>query len=252
MSRTQPRTQREAHLVRVLGRDVRLLVTGDGDGDPILLLNGLTRPLESWAAFTENLSGRTVISFDTPGVGGSPTPLAPMSIPMLAALAAALLDELGLRSADVLGFSHGGGVAQQLAADSPQHVRRLVLAATSCGVGATPGSQPTLRSLRPPEGSADWPRTDSVGTLWNAMAIAGWSSIPFLSAIAAPTLVVCGDRDRVVPLVNRKVLARRISGAQLLLLPAGHDLQRPGPARLLADAVVPFLAVAPLPHAAVG
>src|ERR1700675_4795966 len=104
-----------------------------GEGDPLLLINGMTRPLQSWESFTQQLPGRTIVSFDAPGVGGSPTPLLPLSMPALAALAVAVLDAAGMDDADVLGFSHGGAVAQQLAGDAPGRVRRLVLVATSCG-----------------------------------------------------------------------------------------------------------------------
>ena len=126
-------------------------------------------------------------------------------------------------------------------------MRRLVLVSTSCGVGATPGDTGSLRRLRAPSGSAAWPRTDPLGAVWHSMAIATWSSIPFLGAIRAPTLVVCGSHDRVVPATNSAFLARRIPGAGLVMLAAGHDLQRRGPAHALAAAVEPFLGAA---HAA--
>lgn len=213
----------------------------EGDGEPLLLLNGLTRPLESWRGVGRELAGRTLISFDAPGVGGSPTPLVPMSIPMLAALAAAVVAEAGYSRADVLGFSYGGTVAQQLAHQSPAVVRRLVLAATSCGVGATPGNSEALSSYRPPLDAALWPRPNRVGTLWHYVALTGWSSIPFLGTLSGPTLVVCGTRDRLVPPANSALLARRIPGARLQLLAAGHDLQRTGPARPFARAVDAFL-----------
>ena len=76
---------------------------------------------------------------------------------------------------------------------------------------------------------------------FHAFAFMTWSSIPFLGAIQVPTLVVCGDKDRVVPPVNSRVLANRIPGARLVTLPAGHDVQRPRPARALAHAVACFL-----------
>ncbi len=213
-----------------------------GEGTPLLLLNGLTRPLESWISFTRALKGRAVVSFDAPGVGASPTPILPLSISTLAGVAAAALDEAGFERADVLGFSHGGAVAQQLAAHAPSRVRRLVLVSTSCGLGATPGTDAALSALRagsaPDSGSAP----NLIGALWHSLAISNWSSIPFLGAIRAPTLVVCGSRDRVVPPENARVLASRIPGAELVMLPAGHDMQRPAPARTLAGAVERFLA----------
>jgi poly(3-hydroxyoctanoate) depolymerase len=239
VNKPRPRAQ-DSQIVRVRGLQVRIRI--EGEGDPLLLLNGLTRPLESWAPFVEGLDGRTIVSFDAPGVGGSPTPILPLSISMLAEIAASVLDEAGLDAADVLGFSHGGAVAQQLAFQSPARVRRLVLVSTSCGIGATPGIQDALRALRRRSDPNPWPRPDFVGALWHSLAISTWSSIPFLGAIRAPTLVVCGSRDRVAPPANSTLLARRIPDASLVMLPAGHDLQRTGPASALVDAVEPFLA----------
>jgi pimeloyl-ACP methyl ester carboxylesterase len=164
----------------------------------------------------------------------------PQSIPALAALAVAVLQAAGLDAADVLGFSHGGAVAQQLAADVPAAVRRLVLVSTSCGAGATPSrGRAVLRALTPVD--HPWPQSDPWGLLWQSLAFSSWSSIPFLGAITAPTLVVCGTHDRVVPPANSRVLASRIPGSSLVMLPAGHDLQRPEPARALAGVVEGFL-----------
>ena len=214
-----------------------------GEGDPLLLINGMTRPMQSWEPLIRELSGRTVISFDAPGLGASPTPVLPLSIPALAALAVDVLDAAGVDEVDVLGFSHGGAVAQQLAYDNPALVRRLVLAATSCGVGATPGSgRDGLRSLRTSGGVSPWPRADAMGLFWQSLAFSNWSSIPFLGSIEAPTLVVCGTYDRVVAPANSRVLAGRIPGASLVVLPAGHDLQRADVAKQLAGVVEDFVA----------
>ncbi len=213
-----------------------------GEGEPVLLLNGLTRPKESWGPFAQALSRRTIVTFDAPGVGGSPNPILPLSIVRLAGLAASILDAVGLAHADVLGYSYGGAIAQQLAVDAPTRVRRLVLVSTSCGIGATPGGPYAFGSLRPSPEQNSWPRPNVLGTWWQSLAISTWSSIPFLGSIQAPTLVVCGARDRVAPPANSALLARRIPGADLVLLPAGHDLQKRGPARMLADTVGPFLA----------
>jgi len=213
----------------------------EGDGDPVLLLNGLTRPLESWRPFAESLHGRTLISFDAPGVGGSSTPFLPLSISTLATLAAAVLDEAGVDRADVLGFSHGGAVAQQLAAQAPARVRALVLVSTSCGVGATAAGNSAMSASPKRSDARSWPSPDAIGALWHSLAISSWSSIPFLGAIRAPTLVVCGSCDRVVPPANSTLLARRIPDAELVMLLAGHDLQRRGPADALAARVTEFL-----------
>jgi pimeloyl-ACP methyl ester carboxylesterase len=223
-------------------RGLEIAMRVQGEGDPLLLINGMTRPLQSWDPFTQELPGRTVVRFDAPGVGDSPTPMVPLSMPGLAALAVAVLDAAGFEEADVLGFSHGGAVAQQMAADSPDRVRRLVLVSTSCGAGAIPSrGRAVLRSLGAAGGRSPWPPVDAWGALWQSLAFSSWSSIPFLGSIAAPTLVVCGTHDRVVPPANSRVLAGRIPGASLVMLPGGHDLQRAEPARALACAVEEFL-----------
>lgn len=216
-----------------------------GEGPPLLLINGMTRPLQSWKHFALELTGRTIVSFDAPGVGGSPTALLPLSMAGHAALAAAVLDAAGLAEADVLGFSHGGAVAQQLARDVPDRVRRLVLLATSCGVGATPSrGRAMMRTVGSAADEIPWQFADVVGLLWHSVAISSWSSISFLGAISAPTLVVCGTRDSVVAPANSRVLARRIPGASLVMLPAGHDLQRADHAKALVRIVEDFLHLA--------
>ena len=220
----------------------RIAMSVQGKGDPLLLVNGLSRPLQSWGPFSSELKGRTVVSFDAPGVGGSPTPIRPLSIAELATLAVAVLDAAGLAEADVLGYSHGGAVAQQMAHDAPERVSGLVLASTSCGVGATPGTTTDiLRHLGSSLDGKPWPLPDPLGLLWQTLAVSNWSSIPFLGSIQAPTLVVCGSRDSVVPPSNSQVLARRIPHTTLVLLPGrGHDLQRGDSAKALARAVQNF------------
>jgi pimeloyl-ACP methyl ester carboxylesterase len=231
----------ESHLPYVPGQRIAMRV--QGKGDPMLLINGMTRPIESWDTLTARLPGRTFISFDAPGVGASPTSVGPVSIAKLARLAAAVLEAAGFEAADVLGFSHGGAVAQQLAYETPAKVRRLILASTSCGVGATPGRTRDIpRSLGRPLNGTTWPVPDPFGLLWQSLAVSSWSSIPFLGAIQVPTLVVCGSRDRVVPPCNSRVLARRIPGASLVMLSErGHDLQRGETAKALATVVDGFL-----------
>jgi pimeloyl-ACP methyl ester carboxylesterase len=121
----------------------------------------------------------------------------------------------------------------------------LILVSTSCGVGATPGQRgETLHALGTPSAGYPWPFPDPLGLLWQLLAFSSWSSIPFLGAIRAPTLVVCGTRDRVVPPINSKVLAGRIPDASLVMLPWGHDLQRSTPTSELARAVEHFLGAA--------
>jgi pimeloyl-ACP methyl ester carboxylesterase len=80
--------------------------------------------------------------------------------------------------------------------------------------------------------------------LWQIMAISTWSSIPVLGRINAPTLVVCGVNDKAVPPANSRLIAARIRDARIVTVQAGHDLQRPRPAAIVAPVVKQFLASA--------
>jgi pimeloyl-ACP methyl ester carboxylesterase len=159
----------------------------------------------------------------------------------LAAVAAQLLDAVGIEKADVVGYSHGGAVAQQLAIGHSDRVNRLVLLATSCGLGAVPAHpRDVTQALLTLNRETRW-RPDLLGLLWQIAAISTWSSIPVLGCIEAPTLVVCGDRDRAVSPANGRLLAARIRDARLVTIQAGHDLQTPGPAAIVARLVEQFL-----------
>jgi poly(3-hydroxyoctanoate) depolymerase len=222
---------------------LRIAVRTTGSGDPVLLLNGMSRPMKSWAPFAGALRDRTVIAFDAPGVGASETPVVPYSMPMLSDVAARVLDAVGIEKADVVGYSHGGAVAQQFAVGHPTRVNRLVLLATACGVGAVPGrpSDVTQILLTPNRGTR-WPRPHPLGLLWQILAISTWSSIPVLGCIDVPTLVVCGDHDKAVPPANSRLLAARIPDARLITIQDGHDLQKPRSAAIVAPLVDQFLA----------
>ena len=86
--------------------------SGNGEGVPLLLLNGIGANLEMFDLFVEELDpGLEIIRFDIPGVGGSPAPTFLQSIMAFARLTAKLLDQLGYRQVDVLGISWGGALA---------------------------------------------------------------------------------------------------------------------------------------------
>jgi pimeloyl-ACP methyl ester carboxylesterase len=162
----------------------------------------------------------------------------PLLMPALADLAAAVLDTFAVAKADVLGYSHGGAVAQQLSLDHPSRINRLILGATTPGVGAPVGN---LVGLANTTQDSSWPRADSLGVTWRLAAIATWSSLPRLPAITAPTLVIAGANDEIIPLATSQMLASLIPGATLEILDADHDLQTPDAALLLAHAVTKFL-----------
>jgi pimeloyl-ACP methyl ester carboxylesterase len=100
-----------------------------GDGPPILLIGGTGQPADLWFAQVSDLSaaGHTVITFDNRGCGRSGAPPAPYSVADMAADTAALIEHLGLGPRDVIGYSLGGYIAQELAVTRASLVRRLVL-----------------------------------------------------------------------------------------------------------------------------
>jgi poly(3-hydroxyalkanoate) depolymerase len=238
----------------VAWRGHRIHVTETGDGDPLLLVPGLGNNIEMWVPFMEQFPNRRIIRLDAPGTGLSSTPVWPINVPALADLLVAVLDALDARAADVVGFSYGGAVAQQLAFDHPTRVRRLVLAATNCGIGAVPGWLPAVYGLATPlryyspsffdrTAAATFggvtARDESVrrrmiearrssppaadGYAMQLIGIAGWSSRHFLCAIPHETLVISGDDDPLVPPANARLLAQRIPNATLDIVEgAGH------------------------------
>jgi pimeloyl-ACP methyl ester carboxylesterase len=136
-----------------------------GQGPPLLLVTGYATTAGMWdAAFVRGLAAaHTVILMDNRGMGPSGLPAgAEVSIPGMAGDAAAVLDALGLGPADVLGWSMGGMIAQELALDRPDAVRALVLLCSAADVG------PVLPALDRMAGM-------SAAQIREAMFPAGWA-----------------------------------------------------------------------------
>jgi len=106
-----------------------------GKGDPILLFNGASDGMDAWhPSFLEGLSSdHTVIAFDTRGIGNSTTGSKPYTYQQLANDSASLLDALKIPKADVMGYSLGSYIAEQLAIMFPDKVNSLLLVGSSCG-----------------------------------------------------------------------------------------------------------------------
>lgn len=129
---------------------VRLNVREVGEGPPVLLINGIGTHTAMWAPLERALHGFHLVEFDAPGTGQSATPRHPVTIPALAWLAGRVLEAAEVERADLVGYSMGGLVAQQLAVSEPSLVRRLVLVGTSCGWGGVPGTLgPMLNIVTP-------------------------------------------------------------------------------------------------------
>jgi pimeloyl-ACP methyl ester carboxylesterase len=106
-----------------------------GKGDPILLVSGASADMNAWdPSFIRDLSlNHTVIVFDNRGVGNTTIGSKPYTIEQVANDTAGLLDALKIPKANVLGYSLGSFIAQQLTIMYPEKVNRLILVASSCG-----------------------------------------------------------------------------------------------------------------------
>jgi len=243
-----------AGLVTVGQQPLRIAVRpGTGDGPPLLLCNGIGAPLEAVEPFVGALDPAIeVVRFDVPGVGGSPVPRLPYPFPRLARLAGRMLTQLGHDRFDVLGYSWGGGVAQQLALQNPQRCRRLVLVSTATGSLMVPGTPRVLLRMSTPRRHRDPAHTRRIagdiyggalrrqpelaerlirahaqpvsprGYLYQLAAGVGWTSLPFLRLIRQPTLILAGTDDPIIPLINAKIMAALLPAASLHLYPDGH------------------------------
>jgi poly(3-hydroxyalkanoate) depolymerase len=226
---------------------------GDPGRVPLIMCNGIGSSMELFDPLVTHLDpGRPVVRFDVPGIGGSARPKLPYVYHQLALAMRALLGELGYSSADVLGISWGGGLAQQFAFQYPRFCRRSVLVATATGVFMVPagpqvlGRMLTPRRHRDPEyalsiagtiygGSARRDPDGAVkllhssmratpirGYLYQLAAIACWTSLPWLPLIRQPTLVLAGDDDPVIPSINGSIMATLLPHGELHRYAGGH------------------------------
>jgi poly(3-hydroxyalkanoate) depolymerase len=246
-----------AERMRILtigGRALRVSVRDGAPGwPPLLLCNGIGASLELFQPFVDALdSRRPVVRFDMLGIGGSPAPAVPYHPVTLPSLLTGLLDQLGYRQADVLGISWGGGLAQQFALSRPDRVRRLVLVATGPGALMVPGHPRALLRMLTPRRHRDPGHTARIagelyggsaredpalardllhgttrlgparGYYYQLISCIGWTSLPFLPRLRPPTLILAGDDDPIIPLVNARIMHRLIPRSQLHIYRGGH------------------------------
>jgi poly(3-hydroxyalkanoate) depolymerase len=251
-TRTRPPRSRtlETRTIDVAGQELRVYERiGDGRQPPLLLINGFGCSIEVMEPFMAMLEpSSAVICFDVPGIGGSPRPSRPYLLRDLSALTRRLLKLLEQPVVDALGVSWGGALAQQFALQHPRLCRRLVLVST----GPAPIMRPSLtmvreliapRRLDPERGrevasslyggrvKADPSLLDPLyrrlsndrhGELYQQLALIGWTSLPFLRLIRQPTLILAGDDDRIVPMVNARIMNRLLPNADLHVFHDGH------------------------------
>jgi len=252
----------------------RLYYQSQGQGPALLLLAGQSCDHREWDRVAADFAAHfQVLVWDYRGTGQSDKPEKPAyTTRSFAADAVAVLDACGVARAHAYGISMGGRVAQWLAVDFPERLGALVLGATTAGKQGVARPAHVDKALRSNDRQAlletsftpGWMAqnralADGIAALWNAplppharrlhyqasQAHDAWDALP---QIQAPTLVIHGSDDEVNPAANARLLAQRIKGAKLHMVPGGRhgyfEEMRTESFAVVRD----FLMAHPLPH----
>ena len=234
------------------GRTLRVAVWRAGKATtklPILFFNGIGANIEAMAPLAEHLADRDFLTFDMPGVGGSPDPVVPYNAILMARISALLLDRFEMPVVDVIGVSWGGAMAQQFALQNGARVNKLILIATSAGMLMVPGNPAALTKMADPRryidpdfmakhfktlyGGAVGGKEGHIGRItppsktgyfYQLLAMLGWTSAPFLPFMKTDTLIMMGGDDQIVPLANGKFLNFLIPNSELFVVDDGGHL----------------------------
>ena len=251
---------------------VRIYWEETGNGPPLLLIMGLGYSHEMWHRTTPIVSKhfRTIL-MDNRGVGKSDVPPGPYPIATMAADAAAVLDAAGIRSADIYGISMGGMIAQEFSIRYPERVKKLVLGCTAPGgpkaVRAEPevnqvlmargtmtveegieAAVPYIYDTHTPRARIDedlairrvtFPKPEAYAA--QLQGILAWESYSRLHQIHAPTLVIHGASDRLVPPGNGKLIAESVKGSKLVMLEHASHIYPTDQPEVSHKAVLDFL-----------
>ena len=202
---------------------IQLYYEVHGSGEPLVVINGLGAELSQSTATTGALAEKfKVLAFDNRGVGRSGKPKQPYSIDVFAADAVALMQATGFASANVLGISMGGRIALELTLQHPEMVSRLVLVSTGARVQSTLTRLVFTSSVWKHLYQGEYPQP-RYAFVRQRQASNHYDATSRLSQIAAPTLVLHGELDRVALLTVARELHEGIKGSRLLTFKGGHS-----------------------------
>jgi poly(3-hydroxyalkanoate) depolymerase len=216
---------------------------------PILFFNGIGANIEAVAPLAEALTDRAFIMYDMPGTGGSPEPVVPYNAFIVGWQTKELLKRFGAEQVDLMGVSWGGGMAQHFALQHGDYVRKLVLIATSAGMLMIPGNPAALTKMVNPRryidpeymaehfktlyGGMVGAKSEHIarlkpptprGYVYQLLAMLGWTSAPALPFLRKDTLIMMGDADQIVPLINGQFLNTLIPNSRLEVFEGGGHL----------------------------
>ena len=262
---------------KVKVNDINIYYEIHGKGFPFFLIRGLSSDVYRWPPnFISELSKNfKIILFDNRGAGRTDKPDIEYSIEMMATDTTGLMKVLNIEKAHILGYSMGGHIAQLIALNYPEKVKKLILCSTGCGgsngIPASKEVRTALASNR--DGLSDEELVRNWITFYfiesfirnkpdvvdeyirrsllapipshsyrrQLNAINKFNSYKRLKNIRASTLVLSGKEDILVPHENSVLLAENIPGAKIVLLDnLGHGLFTPKPL-LLAKTIIEFL-----------
>jgi len=235
--------------------DINIYYETHGEGEALVLIMGYGGSSGQWFRQIPGLSqDYCVVAFDNRGTGQSDKPDIPYTMEMMAGDVAGLLEAIDIDVAHIYGVSMGGMIAQEFALGYPEKVISLILGCTTCGgtrsimpdaeAMALLFDEERMQQMPPEERTRELvpflcnqefidnnPEiveqfiaktvehvTPLHGYTRQAEAIMGHDTYDRLPNIKAPTLVIAGDADKIVPFENSKLLASRIPGAELIIL----------------------------------
>jgi 3-oxoadipate enol-lactonase len=252
--------------------NIRMYYEIHGSGEPLVMINGAAVTTEIYTELIPIYSPEyRLVLFDNRGAGRSDAPDIPYTMEMMAGDVAGLLDAIDVNTAHVFGASLGGGIAQLFTLFYPERVRSLVLSVTHCGglhmvapdaeiakILSSPAmanpeerAEIMMRLCVTPEFATKNPGiirrmkaerlkqyASSQGIRRQQQVSCATDIYERLPEIEAPTLIIHGDADRLVPVENARIMASRIPNAELVIFPgAGHILIEAGdePNRITLD-----------------